>query len=209
MSKSRREREIEETRELILKAAGDIIADEGFEKLSFRKIAGKIEYSPAMIYSYFKDKNDIVNSLMKKNYGKIVSSLALPGAENMSPEEKLVLMSRNYINTVLEMPDGFLAAQMNSSKEALDHTSYLFQGAANEKQALMALCRCLGELYDGKQVSKEEIEMTAQMIATSTLGLVMRLTVEKEIGEEQKKRLIDFFSEEIVLRVAKGIKENI
>ena len=62
----RREREVEEMKELILSAASDIIASQGFDKLSIRKIAKKIEYSPSIIYHYFDDKEEILNVVMQK-----------------------------------------------------------------------------------------------------------------------------------------------
>ncbi|MDZ5017117.1 TetR family transcriptional regulator, partial [Clostridium perfringens] len=86
----RRDREIEEMRELILSAANEIIALEGFEKLSIRKIAKKIEYSPAIIYHYFNDKEEIINNLMLKGYKKIVSAISSAETKSNSAEEKLI-----------------------------------------------------------------------------------------------------------------------
>ncbi|MEX0893041.1 MAG: helix-turn-helix domain-containing protein, partial [Gemmatimonadota bacterium] len=53
----RREREREQVRTLIVEAARDILSAEGLEALSMRAIAERIEYSPATIYLYFKDKD--------------------------------------------------------------------------------------------------------------------------------------------------------
>ena len=44
-------------RDLILSTAASLFVEAGFEKTSIRTIADKIEYSPATIYLYFKDKN--------------------------------------------------------------------------------------------------------------------------------------------------------
>lgn len=200
----RREREIEEMRELILSAASDIIASEGFDKLSIRKIAKKIEYSPSIIYHCFNDKEEILNNVMQRGYKKIVAAVSHINMKNASPEERLIEMTKNYIKSALNMPDEFMAAQLNKSKEALKHTSSLFKGASKEKPALSALCQCLQDMYMDKEVDEDTVELTAQMIAVSTLGLIMKLTVEKDIGEEQKQRLIDFYSKEIVLRIANG-----
>ncbi|MCM0650170.1 TetR/AcrR family transcriptional regulator [Clostridium swellfunianum] len=199
----RREREIEEMREFILSAARDIIALEGFEKLSIRKIAKKIEYSPAIIYHYFNDKEEILNNVMQRGYKKIISAVSSSEMKNASPEERLVEMTRNYIEAALNMPDEFMAAQLNKSKEALKHTSSLFKGASKEKPALAALCQCLQEIYKDKEVDENTIELTAQMIAVATLGLIMKLTIERDLREEQRQRLIDFYSKDIVLRIAK------
>ena len=200
----RREREVEEMKELILSAASDIIASEGFAKLSIRKIAKKIEYSPSIIYHYFNDKEEILNVVMQRGYKKIVSAVSSMKIESSTPEEKLIKMTRNYINVALSMPEEFMAAQLNQSKVALKHTSSLFKGASKEKLALAELYQCLKEIYKDKDVDEKTIELTAQMIVVSTLGLILKIIIEKDIGDEQRDNLINFYSNEIVLRIANG-----
>lgn len=202
----RRDREIEEMRELILSAANEIIASEGFEKLSIRKIAKKIEYSPAIIYHYFNDKEEIINNLMLKGYKKIVTAVSSVKTKSDSAEEKLIEMTKNYINVALSMPEEFMAAQLNTSKETLKHTSYLFKGASKEKAALSSLYKCLQEIYKDTPTDEENLELTAQIIAVSTLGLIIKLSVEKDIKEEQKQKLIEFYLKEIVLKIAHNNK---
>lgn len=198
----RREREVEEMKELILSAASDIIASEGFAKLSIRKIAKKIEYSPSIIYHYFNDKEEILNVVMQRGYKKIVSAVSSMKIESSTPEEKLIKMTRNYINVALSMPEEFMAAQLNQSKVALKHTSSLFKGASKEKLALGELYQCLKEIYRDKDVDENTIELTAQMIVVSTLGFILKIIIEKDIGDEQRNNLINFYSNEIVLRIA-------
>ena len=200
----RREREIEEMKELILSAASDIIASEGFDKLSIRKIAKKIEYSPSIIYHYFDDKEEILNVVMQRGYKKIVSAVSSIKIESSIPEEKLIQMTQNYIKVALSMPEEFMAAQLNQSKVALKHTSSLFEGASKEKPALSALYQCLKEIYKDKDVDEKTIELTAQMIVVSTLGLIFKIIIEKDIGEEQRDNLINFYSNKVVLRIANG-----
>ncbi|WFA09358.1 TetR/AcrR family transcriptional regulator [Tissierella sp. Yu-01] len=201
-TEKRREREIEEMRELILLAASDIIASEGFDKLSIRKIAKKIEYSPSIIYHYFKDKEEILNNVMQRGYKKIVSAVTSLNMENSSPEERLIQMTKNYIQTALNMPDEFMAAQLNKSNKVLKHTSSLFKGASKEKTALSELYQCLQEIYKNKDVDENTIELTAQMIVVSSIGLILKLIIEKDIGDEQREKLTNFYSNEIVLRIA-------
>jgi AcrR family transcriptional regulator len=200
----RREREREEMRELILSAASSIISDEGLDRLSIRKIAKIIDYSPSIIYHYFNDKEEIVNNIMQRGYKKIVSAVSSVELKNSSPEERLVEMTKNYIMTALKMPDKFMAAQLSNSEEALKHTSSLFKGAAKEKPALYSLFQCLQDIYKNKEIDEDIIELTAQVIAVSTLGLIMKVIVEKDIGEEQRQKLIDFYSEDIILRIVNG-----
>ena len=122
---TRREKEIEAMKELIISTAKEIIAREGFDNLSIRKIANKIEYSPSIIYHYFKDKEEIVNIVMRRGYMKIVNAVYAADMENLAPRERLKRMTINYIEEALKMPDEFLAAQINQSPQAHKHTSYL------------------------------------------------------------------------------------
>ena len=47
----------------ILDAARELFVAEGYHNVSIRKIAEKIEYSPAAIYGYFPSKDDIFLAL--------------------------------------------------------------------------------------------------------------------------------------------------
>lgn len=193
-TKERKEREREEMRELILNTANDIISAEGFAGLSIRKIANKIEYSPAIIYHYFKDKDDIVNFLMEKGYKKIIDAISsVPPSQN-DPAQKLEDMTRNYINAALSMPDEFKAAQLNTAPGILEFTSSMFEGASLKKPALAILCQCLKEIYQDKNTDDSLVELTAQVIVASTFGLIIRLILEKDIiSGEQKEKLINHY----------------
>ena len=64
--KERHERDREAVRRSILDAARDLFVAEGFENVSIRKIAERIEYSPAAIYGYFPSKDDIFFALAEE-----------------------------------------------------------------------------------------------------------------------------------------------
>lgn len=189
--KERKEREREKQRELILQAAAEIFAKEGIDKLSIRKIADKIEYSPAIVYHYFKDKEDILNHLLKKGYQKVVSSLSSVETPPDQPEQRLRESMRKYIEAALQMPDEYLAVQLNKSPFILEYTAFLYKGASAEKPALAMLTQCLKDIFRSQNVDDAEIELTAQIIAAATLGLAVKLIFERELDEEQKNKLIE------------------
>ena len=66
--KERQERERTAVREAILGAARDLFVSEGYRNVSMRKIAERIEYSPAAIYSYFPSKDDIFFALAEEGF---------------------------------------------------------------------------------------------------------------------------------------------
>ena len=67
-TKERHQRERNRTREAILTAARELFVAEGYRNVSMRKIADRIEYSPAAIYSYFPSKDDIFFSLAEEGF---------------------------------------------------------------------------------------------------------------------------------------------
>src|SRR5437868_14211834 len=80
--KERREREKLETRDLILEAARELFASEGYEGLSMRKLAEKIEYSPTAIYVDFADQEELFRALCHHDFAHLAQSsqsVPLPG----------------------------------------------------------------------------------------------------------------------------------
>src|SRR5215470_11508421 len=89
--KERQERDREAVRRSILDAARELFVTEGYENVSIRKIAERIEYSPAAIYSYFPSKDDIFFSLAEEGF----HLLGDPGADEVMAElESLAPLDR-------------------------------------------------------------------------------------------------------------------
>ena len=197
----RRDREKQQMKDLILQAAASIIVTEGYDKLSIRKIASRIEYSPAIIYHYFSNKDEILGYIMRNGYQDLLSDLSTGMNTSDTPVSGLKTLTRNYIESALRRPGEFLAIQLNGTPEVLEFTSYLFENAAERKAALKMLAAAVREL-NSPDVSDHEVEITAQYIAASTLGLVTRLILEKDIPAERKAEIIDHYSEAVV-RMAK------
>lgn len=75
VSVQRRARAKENLRRAILDAARELFATENFEAVSMRRIAEKIEYSPTAIYLHFKDKKEILFSLIEEGFGMLSTRL--------------------------------------------------------------------------------------------------------------------------------------
>src|SRR5580700_5700053 len=66
--KERHERDREAIRRAILDAARELFVAEGYQQVSIRKIAERIEYSPAALYGYFPSKDDIFYALAEEGF---------------------------------------------------------------------------------------------------------------------------------------------
>ena len=75
--KERHEREREALSRRILDAARELFVTHGYQEVSIRKIAERIEYSPASIYSYFPSKDDIFFALAEEGFRLLFT---FPGA---------------------------------------------------------------------------------------------------------------------------------
>jgi AcrR family transcriptional regulator len=66
--KERQEREREEVRQRILEGARELFVSEGYRNVSVRKVAERIEYSPAALYGYFSSKDDLFFALAEEGF---------------------------------------------------------------------------------------------------------------------------------------------
>ena len=87
--KERKARQKKFLRQEILDAASELFVKDGFENVSMRRIADKIEYSPTTIYLYFKDKAGLLEQVCQETFARLSLVLAriqgLPG----DPVERL------------------------------------------------------------------------------------------------------------------------
>lgn len=104
--KERRNNEKKEMKKRIMTATIQIIEEEGYEKLSIRKIADKIEYSPTTIYLYYKDKAEIIHDMSNKIYSKVLKNIAADSNDSDAPDQQLCDLMSGFIKgfcTELEM----------------------------------------------------------------------------------------------------------
>jgi AcrR family transcriptional regulator len=95
-SKDRILRQKEETRNNILGAAYDIVKEEGWNGLSMRKIADRIEYTAPIIYEYFSNKEAILEELTGKGFVKLTKELQIAIDKFEKPEDQLEAMWMTY-----------------------------------------------------------------------------------------------------------------
>ena len=104
--KERREREKSETRDKILDAARELFVTEGYEGVSMRKVAEKIEYSPTAIYVHFADKNELFHELCREDFARLQEVMRSP-AMPADPLELLRQIGRNYIEFGTRYPNHY------------------------------------------------------------------------------------------------------
>jgi len=105
-TRERQDRERQAVREKILTAARQLFIAEGFRNVSMRKIAERIEYSPAAIYSYFPSRDDIFIALFAEGF-RLMESAPGGTAASGDPLEALRALFLGYYQFARRHPEYF------------------------------------------------------------------------------------------------------
>ena len=104
--KERREREKLETREKILDAARELFITEGYDGVSMRQVAERIEYSPTAIYVHFADKDELFRELVHADFARLAG--VFQDAANLSdPVERIKRVGSAYIEFGRRYPNHY------------------------------------------------------------------------------------------------------
>lgn len=103
--KQRREREKQEIRQSILSAAQKIAAEEGWQAVTTRKVAERIEYSQSTIYEYFENKDALLLALLRSGYEQLVTVMRAAFASTDDPDARLLAMGEAYWDFAFRSPE--------------------------------------------------------------------------------------------------------
>jgi AcrR family transcriptional regulator len=102
----RHTRQKEAVRRAILDAARALFVDQGYGNVSIRKIADRIEYSPAAIYGYFASKDDIFFALAEEGFA-LFAATRPPDDPGRDPLDALRRRFRRYYEFSKSQPEYF------------------------------------------------------------------------------------------------------
>src|SRR5512137_2656837 len=105
----RRQRHRAYLRREILDAASQLFVEEGFQRVTMRRIAERIEYSPTTIYLYFKDKNELLTAVCEETFSQLAGRLERLSKSSTSPLGYLREGLKTYVEFGLANPDQYAA----------------------------------------------------------------------------------------------------
>lgn len=104
-TKQRRERERAELRQQILLAAREIASQEGWQAVTLRKVAERIEYSHAAIYAYFDNKKALLFALLIEGFALLRDELRRAQRVPGTPDDLLQRIALAYWNFAHAHPE--------------------------------------------------------------------------------------------------------
>ena len=177
-TKERQKRERDRVREAILAAARDLFITEGYRNVSMRKIAERIEYSAAAIYSYFPSKDDIFFALAEEGFRLLADCVI--GAVKTEPDP-LGRLRRGlwaFYEFSKTSPEYFELMFVDRSVPSLSQDFQrfeFFQETTARAEADITACIERGEFAAGLNPAAALHVLWVGMLGTATIGLAQRL----------------------------------
>lgn len=198
--KERRDSEKMQMKRNIINAAIQIMEQEGYEQLSIRKIASKIEYSPTTIYLYYKDKAEIIKDISDHLYDKVTCSVNSFINENtlLSADQQVRNVMRIFIKELCSEPEMVKAVMFSGINVIFANDST--DGKSNDGIHLLDHLLSMGI---GQKVFRPDIENASWMIISALLGFIMNSVTNQLNLHDSFDRLTDDFAEMIL----RGIKQ--
>ena len=186
--KERRAREKELLRQQILSAARELFVDEGYENVSMRKIANKIEYSPTTIYLHFKDKADLLDSVCQETLLNLLNTLEELKRDMSDPIETLRKSGQVYVEFGLKYPQDYKLTFV--IRPQFQKGLGLQEGSVGEK-VFNYLRTMVSECIRQKMFRQMDVETTGQVLWAAVHGVTLLLIDFPDFPWTEKNELIN------------------
>ncbi|MGO0883597.1 TetR/AcrR family transcriptional regulator [Clostridioides difficile] len=169
--KERRKNEKIEMKKKIMYATIEIINQEGYENLSIRKIATKIEYSPTTIYLYYKDKAEIISDIANELYSKIEnhSIMVINKYSSFSADKQIREIMLTFIKILSNNPE-MTKAVMYSGMNTIFASQNTASTPTNNGIEIFDELLATGIK---QKIFKQNINNTSWMLISALLGFVL------------------------------------
>ncbi|MGW1132947.1 TetR/AcrR family transcriptional regulator [Streptomyces griseoluteus] len=138
----RKERERADRERLIVATARELAEQQGWEAVTTRRLAERIEYSQPVLYSHFRGKREIIGAVALEGAAEMAVALRAATSAADGPHARVTALARTYLDFAERNPavydamfqlDGGLAFAQEDTPEPL-------------KDAFAALLESLGEV---------------------------------------------------------------
>jgi AcrR family transcriptional regulator len=189
--KERRTRQKQTLRREILHAARDLFVEEGYDNVSMRRVADKIEYSPTTIYLYFKDKSDLMYEICEETFANLRKRLEAMREQDGDPLVMLRRGLRAYVEFGIEHPQHYKATfvmphEHQDPKESAKHKSPDSEGMKTFAFLRAGVQECVNA---GKL--RGDVDTISRALWAGIHGITSLLIVNHDFPWGDKEKVID------------------
>jgi AcrR family transcriptional regulator len=182
----RKQRERADRERLIVATARELAEQQGWDAVTTRRLAERIEYSQPVLYSHFRGKREIIGAVALEGAAEMAVAMRSATAAASTPRDRVAALARAYLDFAERNPavydalfqlDGGLAYAQEDTPEQL-------------KDAFAALLETLGEVAgDGVEPELFTEVFWASLHGVATLTRSRRLLPED--AERRVELLVD------------------
>ena len=186
----RREREKEMRRQQIMDAAKTVFASKGFGGATMENIAEEAEFSPATLYLYFKNKDEMFASLNLRMLQDLITRMErVRDQKDLSPEKSIMALEKALYDAYLTDPLNVVNVLRFQSKGRLRHLSP--ELSSQIRDCTRQYIRAIADLYE--EGVREDVFLDCQPVAFAEIvwsvfsGLVLNEDTKKglNVGKDQ------------------------
>ena len=196
--KERRERQKGLLRQEILDAARDILVREGYDGLSMRKVAERIDYSPTAIYLHFRDRDDLVFCVCEQLMAGLVRELQEVADKHKDPLVALKKGLRRYVDFGVKNPQHYQATFGISHGNDPEQDARYQEPGTMGMQAFGFLPRLVAECVKQKKLKKVDVHRTSCALWAGIHGITSLLIVMPNFEWQDPGRVADQLIEMMV-----------
>ena len=201
--KERKLRQKKFLRQEILDAASELFVKEGYENVSMRRIAEKIEYSPTTIYLYFRDKAELLEEVCHETFSELSRHLTRIQDQSRDPLERLRRGLIAYVYFGLDNPHQYRASLMMPTPESLDKSKYV-QPDSPGMQAFDFLRRCIFDCISAGKLRSQDAELISQTLWCGVHGATSLLITHQIFPWVGKEQVIESVADTMIAGVARA-----
>ena len=204
----RKEREKKMRRQQIMDAAKKVFAAKGFGGATMDNIAEEAEFSPATLYLYFKNKDDLFASLNLRMLQHLINKMENVRDKELSPEKRMEALAKALYEVYLTDPVNVVNVLRFQSKERLRNLSPELSSQISEytKIYMSAVAQIFEDgVRDGDFLDRHPIAF-ADIVWSLFSGLVLWEDTKKGLNSGR-----DFLRPTLELAlevIGRGIKNN-
>jgi AcrR family transcriptional regulator len=189
----RKAREKEVLRQDILDAARELFVEHGYDAVSMRRIADRIEYSPTTIYLYFRDKADLFDCLCAETLELLVQRLSSHTEEVRTGEDPVAALRaglRAYVDFGLGHSSHYRVTFMTPHEFHCNGGHTTRSDAAGER-AFNCLVESVAACAAAGKIRVADPLQSAQMLWSAVHGLTSLLITHPSFPWVEREGLID------------------
>jgi len=168
------------TRDRIIDAARTLFVNEGYDRVTMRRIAEVVGFTPTTIYVHFRDKEALIRELAERDFLALAGQFMLI-AMVADPVERLRRVGVAYAEFGLTYPHHYRLMFMAPTPKGIDETGIVERGNP-QQDAYAFLTWTVQGCVDAGRLRPEysDVEGTAQMLWSALHGVVSLHVARKE-----------------------------